>query len=50
MTGLNVKVDKILEFACVLTDGDLSTSIVGPSFIIHASQEEIDCMDEWCKT
>ncbi|XP_021754871.1 oligoribonuclease-like [Chenopodium quinoa] len=49
MTGLNVEVDRILEIACIITDGNLSKSVEGPEFVIHQSQECLDKMNEWCQ-
>lgn len=48
MTGLEPKVDKILEMAVVITDGDLNVLAEGPAFAIHHSDEVLDNMDEWC--
>ncbi|KAI8523379.1 hypothetical protein RHMOL_Rhmol13G0068800 [Rhododendron molle] len=50
MTGLNVEVDRILEIACVVTDGNLSKSIEGPNLVIYQSKECLDRMGEWCQT
>ncbi|XP_071741149.1 oligoribonuclease-like [Rutidosis leptorrhynchoides] len=36
-TGLNVEVDKILEIACVITDGKLRKSVEGPNLVIHST-------------
>ncbi|KAL8160217.1 hypothetical protein V2J09_001754 [Rumex salicifolius] len=49
MTGLNVKVDRILEIACIITDGNLTTQVEGPDLVIHQTQECLDKMDEWCQ-
>ncbi|KAG8371615.1 hypothetical protein BUALT_Bualt13G0106700 [Buddleja alternifolia] len=49
MTGLNVEVDRILEIACVITDGNLTKSIEGPDLVIHQSKECLDKMGEWCQ-
>jgi oligoribonuclease len=49
MTGLNIKKDQILEFACVLTDGQLTQQILGPCMVIHADQTALENMDDWCK-
>lgn len=49
MTGLNVEVDRILEIACVITDGHLTKSIEGPDLVIHQSKECLDQMGEWCQ-
>ncbi|KAL0369871.1 UNVERIFIED_CONTAM: Oligoribonuclease [Sesamum angustifolium] len=35
MTGLNIEVDRILEIACVITDGNLTKSVEGPHLVIH---------------
>lgn len=50
MTGLNVEVDRILEIACVITDGNLTKSIEGPDLVIHQSKECLDKMGEWCQS
>ncbi|KAL6522327.1 hypothetical protein OROHE_016880 [Orobanche hederae] len=49
MTGLNIEVDRILEIACVITDGNLTKSIEGPDLVIHQTQERLDKMGEWCQ-
>ncbi|OWM73573.1 hypothetical protein CDL15_Pgr026672 [Punica granatum] len=49
MTGLDVEVDRILEIACIITDGNLTKSIEGPDLVIHQSQECLDRMGEWCQ-
>lgn len=49
MTGLNVEVDRILEIACIITDGNLTKSVEGPELVIHQSKECIDKMGEWCQ-
>ncbi|KAL3517921.1 hypothetical protein ACH5RR_020510 [Cinchona calisaya] len=49
MTGLNVEIDRILEIACVITDGSLTKSIEGPDLIIHQEKDCLDRMGEWCK-
>ncbi|XP_021862944.1 oligoribonuclease isoform X2 [Spinacia oleracea] len=48
MTGLNVEADRILEIACIITDGSLSKSVEGPDFVIHQSQECLEKMNDWC--
>ncbi|KAJ0719803.1 putative oligonucleotidase [Helianthus annuus] len=42
-TGLNVEVDRILEIACVITDGKLRKLVEGPDLVIHQTK---DCVDE----
>ncbi|XP_056166101.1 oligoribonuclease isoform X2 [Syzygium oleosum] len=49
MTGLDVEVDRILEIACIITDGSLNKSIEGPDLVIHQSKECLDRMGEWCR-
>ncbi|XP_059475710.1 oligoribonuclease isoform X2 [Neocloeon triangulifer] len=48
MSGLNVETDKILEFACLLSDGQLENVKEGPSYVIHQSDDVLDNMNEWC--
>ncbi|KAA8550487.1 hypothetical protein F0562_002171 [Nyssa sinensis] len=50
MTGLDVEVDRILEIACVITDGHLTKVIEGPDLVIHQSKECLDRMGEWCQS
>ncbi|XP_057484219.1 oligoribonuclease-like isoform X2 [Actinidia eriantha] len=49
MTGLNVEVDRILEIACVITDGNLTKSIEGPDLVVAQSKQCLDRMGEWCQ-
>ncbi|XP_009612207.1 oligoribonuclease isoform X1 [Nicotiana tabacum] len=49
MTGLNIEVDRILEIACVVTDGNLTNSIEGPDLVINQPKECLDKMGEWCQ-
>jgi oligoribonuclease len=50
MTGLNIEYDRILEIACVVTDGNLTKSVEGPDLVIHQTKECMDKMGEWCQT
>ncbi|XP_059626330.1 uncharacterized protein LOC132269232 isoform X2 [Cornus florida] len=50
MTGLDVEVDRILEIACVITDGNLTKAVEGPDLVIHQSKECLDRMGEWCES
>uniref|UniRef100_A0A5B6YU83 Putative oligoribonuclease-like n=1 Tax=Davidia involucrata TaxID=16924 RepID=A0A5B6YU83_DAVIN len=50
MTGLDVEVDRILEIACVITDGNLTKMIEGPDLVICQSKECLDRMGEWCQS
>ncbi|KAJ8563711.1 hypothetical protein K7X08_032163 [Anisodus acutangulus] len=49
MTGLNIEVDRILEIACIVTNGNLTKSIEGPDLVIHQAKECLDNMGEWCQ-
>ncbi|KAL8258871.1 hypothetical protein R6Q59_026824 [Mikania micrantha] len=49
MTGLNIEVDRILEIACVITDGKLTKSVEGPDLVIHQTKKCLDEMGEWCR-
>lgn len=49
MTGLNVEVDRILEIACIVTDGRLTKSVEGPDLVISQPKECLDNMGEWCR-
>jgi oligoribonuclease len=50
MTGLEPKVDHIIEIATIVTDSDLNTIAEGPVFAIHQSDEILAGMDEWNTT
>ncbi|XP_072959687.1 oligoribonuclease-like isoform X2 [Typha angustifolia] len=50
MTGLDITNDRILEIACVVTDGKLIKSVEGPNLVIHQSKECLDSMGEWCRS
>ncbi|KAJ0792353.1 putative oligonucleotidase [Helianthus annuus] len=45
---LNIEVDRILEIACIITDGKLNKSIEGPDLVIHQPKKCLDEMGEWC--
>ncbi|XP_011008387.1 PREDICTED: oligoribonuclease isoform X2 [Populus euphratica] len=49
VAGLNTEVDRILEIACIITDGYLTKSVEGPDLVIHQSKECLDRMGEWCQ-
>ncbi|XP_039034364.1 oligoribonuclease-like isoform X2 [Hibiscus syriacus] len=49
MTGLDIEFDRILEIACIITDGNLVKSLEGPDLVIHQSKECLDRMGEWCQ-
>ncbi|XVF20219.1 hypothetical protein REPUB_Repub11eG0179000 [Reevesia pubescens] len=46
MTGLDIEVDRILEIACIITDGSLTKSVEGPDLVIPQSKECLDRMGE----
>ncbi|XP_010544309.1 PREDICTED: oligoribonuclease-like [Tarenaya hassleriana] len=50
MTGLNIEADRILEIACIVTDGKLTKSVEGPDLVIHQTKCCLDRMGEWCQT
>ncbi|KGN54054.1 oligoribonuclease [Cucumis sativus] len=50
MTGLNVETDRILEIACIITNGNLTKLVEGPDLVIHQSKECLDKMGEWCQS
>ncbi|KAJ3064632.1 hypothetical protein HDU98_011975 [Podochytrium sp. JEL0797] len=48
MSGLDLNKDKILEIACIITDGDLNVIAESPDLIIQTEKRLLDSMDEWC--
>ncbi|KAJ3020759.1 UNVERIFIED_CONTAM: hypothetical protein HDU68_009985 [Siphonaria sp. JEL0065] len=48
MSGLDLTKDKILEIACIITDGDLNIIAESPDLIIRTEKSLLDSMDEWC--
>lgn len=47
MTGLEPKLDKVIEIATIVTDKDLNILAKGPEIAIHQSNEILSGMDEW---
>ena len=47
MTGLSPEVDRIIEIAVVVTDGDLDVLAQGPVIAIHQPDTVLDAMDNW---
>ncbi|MDB4076453.1 oligoribonuclease [Porticoccaceae bacterium] len=47
MTGLDPLVERIIEIATVVTDGDLNVLAEGPALVIHQDDALLDAMDEW---
>lgn len=50
MTGLNVKDDRIMEIACLVTDNNLEVIAEHPSIVINQPDSLLDQMNDWCKT
>jgi oligoribonuclease len=50
MTGLDPQVDRIIEMATIITDGDLNVIAEGPVFAIRQSEELLAGMDDWNQT
>ncbi|TPX66937.1 hypothetical protein SpCBS45565_g04085 [Spizellomyces sp. 'palustris'] len=48
MTGLDLQKDRIIEIACIITDGDLNIVAEGPNLVISQPKELMDGMSEWC--
>jgi len=47
MTGLDPKVERIIEIATIVTDSDLNTIAEGPVLTIRQPQSLFDAMDDW---
>lgn len=50
MTGLNVRRDRVMEIACLITDNELNVLAEHPTIVIHQPDSLLDAMDEWCTT
>ena len=50
MTGLNLKKDRILEIACLITDNNLKILAEHETIVIHQPNSLLDTMNEWCQT
>ncbi|KAJ3114770.1 hypothetical protein HK100_001561 [Physocladia obscura] len=48
MTGLNIYKDRVIEIACIITDGNLNVVAESPDLIIQTDKVLLDTMDEWC--
>merc|ERR1712165_163843 len=48
MTGLDTKIDTLLEVAVIVTDSDLNIVAEGPNIVIHHAEEVLTSMNEWC--
>eukprot|EP00850_Spirogloea_muscicola_P013653 SM000094S24670 [mRNA] locus=s94:83011:85416:+ [translate_table: standard] len=49
MTGLDIEKHRILEIACIITDGRLKHQIAGPDLVINETEEVLAGMNEWCQ-
>lgn len=49
MSGLDLEKDRILEIACIMTDGRLERTIEGPDLIVQQPEEVLAGMGEWCQ-
>ena len=48
MTGLDIENgDRLLEIACIVTDGDLNPVDDGVSYVIATPKEVLDNMNAW---
>ncbi|KAK0524890.1 Phosphatidylinositol 3,4,5-trisphosphate-dependent Rac exchanger 2 protein [Tilletia horrida] len=47
MTGLTDK-DRIIEIACIITDGDLNPVDEGVQYVIKTEKSVLDAMGPWC--
>lgn len=50
MTGLDVRKDKIMEIACIITNNNLDVVAEHPTIVIHQPDSLLDSMNEWCTT
>ncbi|EIE25037.1 ribonuclease H-like protein, partial [Coccomyxa subellipsoidea C-169] len=48
MTGLDLENDTIIEAACLMSDGNLETTIEGPEIAIQQSEAVLASMNPWC--
>lgn len=47
MTGLDTRVDRIIEIATMITDTELNVLAEGPVLAIHQSDAVLEGMDDW---
>jgi oligoribonuclease len=47
MTGLRPEIDRVIEIAVVVTDGDLNLLAEGPVLAIHQPESVLTSMDSW---
>ncbi|KAG0609984.1 hypothetical protein M758_7G029800 [Ceratodon purpureus] len=49
MSGLEIEKDRILEIACIVTDGKLERMVEGPDIVISQPEEVLEGMGDWCQ-
>uniref|UniRef100_A0A147BH88 Putative oligoribonuclease 3'---5' exoribonuclease n=1 Tax=Ixodes ricinus TaxID=34613 RepID=A0A147BH88_IXORI len=49
LTGLELETCKIMEIACLVTDGQLNLLSEGIEIAIHQPDEVLEGMNDWCK-
>jgi oligoribonuclease len=49
MSGLDLERCYIIEIASLVTDNDLNVIAEGPDLVIHASDEELATLSDWCR-
>ena len=47
MSGLDPEIERVLEVAIVVTDGNLNTVAEAPVLVVHQSDEVLAAMDDW---
>ena len=47
-TGLDERVEEIMEAAVIITDGELNIVATGPELVLHVDPKVLDDMGEWC--
>lgn len=47
MTGLDPDLDRIIEIAVLVSDGQLTEFVEGPNLVVHQSQATLAKMDDW---
>lgn len=47
MTGLDTRIDHIIEIATLVTDSELNIVAEGPEIAIHRPKEMLDAMNDW---
>ncbi|XP_031358747.1 oligoribonuclease, mitochondrial-like isoform X1 [Photinus pyralis] len=48
MTGLDIEKDRIMEIACIVTDGNLNVVAEGPNVILNVPKDILENMNGWC--